>query len=151
MRPYGFINEPGGSYRFDVLIPAALENAITEQNAAQIKAPLVVEVANGPISHEADEILNKNKKEVIPDILANAGGVTVSYFEWVQNKSGFYWTVEEVHEKLQPIMAREYAAVADLSEQHSISPRLAAYVHSLNRMGKAVESQGTREYFTAPR
>ena len=133
----------------DILIPAALENAITEKNAAKIKALLIVEVANGPVTHEADEILDHDKNRVIvPDILANAGGVTVSYFEWVQNKAGFYWTEEEVHSRLQPIMAREYANICDLMQRHDITMRQAAYTHSLSRMGKAIESQGTREYFT---
>jgi glutamate dehydrogenase (NADP+) len=132
----------------DVLIPAALENAITKDNAARIRSELIVEVANGPVTHEADEILDRNKNRMIlPDILANAGGVTVSYFEWVQNKAGLYWTEADVHARLQPMMAEEYHNIFNLSEQHQITMRQAAYVHSLNRMGKAVESKGTREYF----
>ena len=132
----------------DILIPAALENAITVENAKRIKAPVIVEAANGPITHEADEILNQDSdKTVVPDILANAGGVTVSYFEWVQNKAGFYWTEDQVHERMQEIMVREYGNIFRLSQQHNISLRKAAYAHALNRMGKAVESLGTHRYF----
>ena len=132
----------------DLLIPAALENAITESNAPRIKARWIVEVANGPITHGADELLSSaDDITVVPDILANAGGVTVSYFEWVQNKAGLYWTEDEVHDKLHTIMAREFAEIDQLVARHGISMRQAAYAHSLNRMGKAVESHGTREYF----
>ena len=132
----------------DVLIPAALENAITDQNAARIKSKLIVELANGPITYEADEILDHDQdRMIVPDILANAGGVTVSYFEWVQNKAGFYWTEAEVHARLRPIMANEYANIYALAQRHEITLRQAAYAHSLNRMGKAIESKGTREYF----
>ena len=132
----------------DLLIPAALENAITAENARNIKARWILELANGPISHEADEILGASDDiTVVPDILANAGGVTVSYFEWVQNKAGFYWTEEDVQARLQAIMAREYRAVDGLARKHGIALREAGYVHALDRMGKAVESQGTREYY----
>jgi glutamate dehydrogenase (NADP+) len=131
----------------DVLIPAALENQITDENAERIRAPIVVEVANGPITSEADAILDANDTLIIPDILANAGGVTVSYFEWVQNKAGLYWTEEEVHERLETIMAREFNAVYDIMTDKGVSMRTAAYVHALNRIGHAIESQGTRNYF----
>lgn len=90
----------------DVLIPAALENQITAENVERIKAPLIVEVANGPTSSEADAALVARGTLVVPDILANAGGVTVSYFEWTQNKQGYYWDLEQVHHRLQTIMAR---------------------------------------------
>ena len=132
----------------DILLPAALENAITGDNAPRVKAKWIVELANGPLTYDADQILHQDgRTTVVPDILANAGGVTVSYFEWVQNRAGFYWTEDEIHEKLQTIMAREYEALVGISTQHGISLRQAAYVHALNRMGKAVESQGTRDYF----
>ncbi len=85
----------------DVLIPAAMENQIIEENAANIKAPIILELANGPTTPAADAILNKAGKIIIPDILANAGGVTVSYFEWVQNKAGYYWPIDEVQSKLK--------------------------------------------------
>ena len=132
----------------DILIPAALENAITADNAANIKAPIIVEVANGPVTSDADSILTEQGKLVVPDILANAGGVTVSYFEWVQNKAGYYWTEDEVHEQLRTIMLREFNAVYELMEEQHTDMRTAAYVHALNRIGAAIESQGTQEYFT---
>ncbi len=132
----------------DILIPAALENAITEDNAPRIRSKLIIELANGPITSEADEILDRDPdRTILPDILANAGGVTVSYFEWVQNNEGFYWTEEEIHGRLRPIMSREYHAVDDLSKKHNITVRQAAYAHALSRMGKAVDCLGTRDYF----
>src|SRR3546814_4119603 len=91
----------------DLLVPAALENMIDEDNAPSVKARLILELANGPVTPEADAILEKNGVVVLPDILANAGGVTVSYFEWVQNRQGYYWTVGEIHQRLQEIMERE--------------------------------------------
>jgi len=131
----------------DLLIPAALENQITKENADRIQAPVIVEVANGPITGDADQILNKKAKLVVPDILANAGGVTVSYFEWVQNKAGYYWTLDEVHSRLHEIMSREFNAVYDFMEQKGIDMRTAAYAIALNRIGEAIASQGTVRYF----
>jgi glutamate dehydrogenase (NADP+) len=110
----------------DVLIPAALENVITTENARGIKASVVVEVANGPTTSDGDAILNEAKKIVLPDILANAGGVTVSYFEWVQNKQGYYWTEGKVRERLLEIMSREFHAIYALAHQHGIDMRTAA-------------------------
>ncbi len=132
----------------DILIPAALENQITADNASRIKAPLIVEVANGPITSDADEILAKRNTLVVPDILANAGGVTVSYFEWVQNRAGYYWTQEEVQSRLQTIMIKEFHLIYDLMTDKSIDMRTAAYVHALNRISAAVESLGTNKYFS---
>lgn len=132
----------------DLLIPAALENQITAKNAERIKAPIIIEVANGPTTSDADEVLNGRNKMVVPDILANAGGVTVSYFEWVQNKSGYYWTLEEVRSKLHAIMSTEFNHVDRLHREKDIDLRTAAYVHALNRMNAAIEAQGTRRYFT---
>ena len=131
----------------DILIPAALENQITKDNAEDVKAPFIFEVANGPTVAEADGILENKGTTVVPDVLCNAGGVTVSYFEWVQNRSGFYWPVEQVHERLEEIMVREFANVRQFSKEHGASMRTAAYGLALGRIGEAVESQGTRNYF----
>lgn len=132
----------------DALVPAALENLIHEGNAASVKAKLVLELANGPITPEADRILSDKGVVVLPDILANAGGVTVSYFEWVQNKQGFYWTVEEVHERLRTIMEREGRAIWNVSREKSVTMRTAAYVHALGRLAEAIEAHGTQNFFT---
>jgi glutamate dehydrogenase (NADP+) len=131
----------------DVLIPAALENQITAENVDRVRAPVVVEVANGPTTSEADDVLNGKGTLVVPDILANAGGVTVSYFEWVQNRQGLQWTIDEVHRRLAEIMVREFNAIHDLMEAKEIDMRTAAYAHALGRIGQAIESQGTSEYF----
>jgi len=131
----------------DLLIPAALENQITAENAARVRAPVIVEVANGPVTSEADAVLNGRGALVVPDILANAGGVTVSYFEWVQNKAGYYWTEEEVHQRLHAIMSREFEAVYARAEKGGLDMRTAAYAHALDRLGAAIESQGTYAYF----
>ena len=131
----------------DVLIPAALENQITTRNAERIRAPVVLEVANGPTTSKADEILATKETLVVPDILANAGGVTVSYFEWVQNHSGEYWTQDVVQRKLQEIMAAAFNTVFELKESQKVDMRTAAYAHALGRLGEAVAAQGTRRYF----
>jgi glutamate dehydrogenase (NADP+) len=131
----------------DLLIPAALENQITSDNAGRVQSPVIVEVANGPITGDADQILNKKGKLVVPDILANAGGVTVSYFEWVQNKGGYYWTVDDVHTRLHEIMSREFNTVFDLMERKQVDMRTAAYAIALNRIGEAIASQGTARFF----
>ena len=132
----------------DILIPAALENQITIENAARIQAPVIIEVANGPITSEADEILNEKKFLVVPDILANAGGVTVSYFEWVQNKQGFYWSEQEVHNRLRDIMSKEFGAIFNFMMEHRIDMRTAAYTHAMSRLGAAIEAHGTHQYFS---
>lgn len=131
----------------DVLIPAALENVITEENAERVKASVILELANGPIKPACEEALTKNGRFVVPDILANAGGVTVSYFEWVQNHIGYSWTAEDVHEKLQAILARELCAIHDFSQREGIDMRTAAYAQALHRIGEAVTAQGTSGYF----
>jgi glutamate dehydrogenase (NADP+) len=131
----------------DILIPAALENQITEANAADIKAKFIFEVANGPINFAGDEILNQKGIHVFPDILVNAGGVTVSYFEWVQNRMGFYWTLDEVNSRLKQKMVEDSERIWTLSQEKEISLRTAAYVHALNRLGEAVSARGTKAYF----
>jgi glutamate dehydrogenase (NADP+) len=132
----------------DILIPAAIENQITGENAARIKAPVIVEIANGPTTTEADSILKEKDTLIVPDILANAGGVTVSYFEWVQNKSGYYWGLAEIHSRLHEIMSREFDNIYQLTEKYSTDMRTAAYIHALDRQAAAVVAQGTRDYFT---
>ena len=131
----------------DVLIPAALENQITAQNAGRIAAPVIVEVANGPTTGDADKVLSEKETLVVPDILANAGGVTVSYFEWAQNQAGYAWTIEEIHQRLRQIMTREFNAIYDLMKTHDVDMRTAAYTHALNRMGEAIEAQGSEQFF----
>lgn len=131
----------------DVLIPAALENQIIAENAGRITAPVVIEVANGPTTSEADQTLADKGTIVVPDILANAGGVTVSYFEWAQNRAGYYWTEDDVRQRLQRIMAQEFNAIYQFAADKQIDMRTAAYAHALNRIGEAIESQGTSRYF----
>ncbi len=131
----------------DLLLPAALENQITKDNVDNIKAPIIVELANGPTTSEADEVLSKRGTMVVPDILANAGGVTVSYFEWVQNRAGYYWTVEEVHQKLRPIMVSAFNAIYAVMEDKKVDMRTAAYVVALERIGEAIAAQGTADFF----
>ncbi len=131
----------------DILIPAALENQIHANNAAEIKATHIVEVANGPVNSAADTILDEQNKFIIPDILANAGGVIVSYFEWVQNNTGFYWSEEEVHKKLEQIITKSFSDVYAIHKDKGIAMRTAANVHALNRIQEAVKASGTQEYF----
>lgn len=126
----------------DILAPSALENVITSGNAAVIKAGCILELANGPVTPEADEILDKNKIDVIPDILTNAGGVTVSYFEWVQNLSRYYWNELEVEEKLLAKMTKAFSDIHNFAVNKKISYRKAAYALAINRIGKAVEKRG---------
>jgi len=131
----------------DILIPSAMENQIHEHNAHKIKAKTIVEVANGPITFDADPILANKQILVIPDILANAGGVTVSYFEWVQNRAGYYWTESEIHDKLSTVMVTAFNEVYELMFERGIDMRTAAYAVALNRLGKAICVQGTHSYF----
>ncbi|NJM65357.1 MAG: Glu/Leu/Phe/Val dehydrogenase [Acaryochloris sp. RU_4_1] len=131
----------------DLLIPAALENQITADNATQIQANYIFEVANGPVTSAADAILEQKGVTVFPDILVNAGGVTVSYFEWVQNRSGLYWTEAEVHRQLRQKMVEETETIWLIAQTKQVSVRTAAYAHALNRIGEAVTAQGTRDYY----
>lgn len=131
----------------DLLIPAALDGVITADNASRVHAPTIIEVANGPITSDADRLLAERGVTIVPDILANAGGVTVSYFEWVQNRSGLSWTLEQVHDRLAETMQREFGAVHDLATELGVDLRRAAYAHALTRLGVAIASQGTRTWF----
>jgi len=131
----------------EVLVPAALENQITVSNAPNIKAPLIIELANGPVTSDGDAILEKSGITVVPDVLANSGGVTVSYFEWVQNKAGFYWTLSEVHERLERMMLDALENIQTTNAEKKCGLRTAAYVVALNRISEAVEAGGTKRYF----
>ena len=126
----------------DVLVPAALENVITLKNAKKVRVKIIAEGANGPTVPEADEILQGNGVFVIPDILANAGGVTVSYFEWVQNIQGFFWSEEDVNRKLGEIMTRSFKEVLKMTRDHKVTPRLAAYMLAVGRVAEAIELLG---------
>lgn len=126
----------------DILIPAALENVITGKNAPNIKAKIVAELANGPTTPEADEILYKNGVHVIPDFLCNAGGVTVSYFEMVQNFYMYYWEEKEVHERLDKKMTTAYHSVLNTSKKYNINMRQAAYVIAVERVAEAMKLRG---------
>ena len=126
----------------DVLVPAALENQITEQNAALIKASVIVEGANGPTTVEADRILERNGKTVVPDILANAGGVVVSYFEWVQNIQSLMWDEEEVNRALEKIMIRAFNEVWDKKKEKDTTMRMGGYIVAIDRIVKAKKIRG---------
>ncbi len=125
-----------------VLVPAAMENQITAENADRIKAKVIVEGANGPTVASADEILNKKGIMVVPDILANAGGVTVSYFEWVQNRLGYFWTEERVYRRADRVMKTAFEAVYAASQKYNISMRIAAYVVSISKVAEVEKLRG---------
>lgn len=133
-------NEELLELKVDVLIPAALESVITEKNAGKIKAKVVLELANGPITADADEILFKKNIVVVPDVLANAGGVTVSYFEWLQNVQNYSWTEAMVLEKLEPIMIDSFAAVWRSQEKYQTDLRTAAYTVALKRIAESIKT-----------
>jgi glutamate dehydrogenase (NAD(P)+) len=126
----------------DILIPAALENQITAANAGRIKARIIAEAANGPTTPEADEILYKNGKFVIPDILCNAGGVTVSYFEWVQDLERDFWNIEHVNEKLRTVMTKAFASTLEMSIREEVNMRTAAYMLAVQRVADATSVRG---------
>ena len=126
----------------EILVPSALEGQITERNAARVKARLVVEGANGPTTPEADAILQDRKVLVVPDILANAGGVTVSYFEWVQDLQSFFWTEEEINERLERIMIRSFREVLGVSQERQVDMRTAALVRAVQRVADALMTRG---------
>jgi glutamate dehydrogenase (NAD(P)+) len=126
----------------DVLVPAALENVITTKNAAAIRAKVICEGANGPTTAAADTILDDKGIFVIPDILANAGGVTVSYFEWVQDRGGYFWTEDVVNDRLLQIMQRSFTDVLELSRRHRVNMRTAAYMLAISRVATVHRLRG---------
>jgi len=125
----------------DVLVPAAIENVITKENADKIKAKMIVELANGPTTYEAEKILEKKGIIIIPDVLANAGGVVVSYLEWVQNKQGYYWEKEEVENKLRKIMISSFKEVLETSKKYNCNLRDAAYILAVKRILEAEKAR----------
>lgn len=126
----------------DVLIPAAMEGQITEDNAPYIQAKLIVEGANGPTTPGADDILNSRGVQIVPDVLANAGGVIVSYFEWVQDLQSFFWDVDEVNHQLERAMIRSYKATAHTAEEHNVDMRTAAQLLAIKRVADALATRG---------
>jgi glutamate dehydrogenase (NAD(P)+) len=126
----------------EVLLPAATENVITSRNADKLRCRILCEGANGPTTSFADEILMEKKIFVIPDILANAGGVTVSYFEWVQDRQGFFWNEQLVNTRLEEIMVESFDAVVGYAEKHNVNNRIAAYMLALDRVAFAIKLRG---------
>lgn len=140
-------NEELLELEIDVLVLAAMENQVTQENVDKIQAHTILEIANGPVSPQADEVLYAKNIQIIPDVLANAGGVTVSYFEWVQNRAGFYWEADEIRVKLAKIMQREANTIYDLAIRYETSLRTAAYIHGIERLAGAINQRGNRKLF----
>ena len=128
--------------RCDVLLPAATENVITSENAARLRCKILCEGANGPTTSVADEILMEKKIFVIPDILANAGGVTTSYFEWVQDRQGYFWKESVVNEQLDNIMKESFEDVVRYAETHNVNNRIAAYMLAIDRVAFTIRQRG---------
>ncbi len=126
----------------EILIPAATENVITSRNADRLKCRILCEGANGPTTAVADEILAEKKVFVIPDILANAGGVTTSYFEWVQDRQGYFWKESVVNEQLQSIMEASFEDVVRYAETHNVHNRIAAYMLAIDRVAYTIKQRG---------
>jgi glutamate dehydrogenase (NADP+) len=129
----------------DLLVPAALEDQIHAGNAEGVQARVILELANGPVTSEADAILERRGITVVPDILANAGGVTVSYFEWAQNRQGWFWDLQEIQSRLRTVMQSESERVWRMKQGKGIDLRTAAYVHALSRLAEAIEAHGTQQ------
>jgi glutamate dehydrogenase (NAD(P)+) len=128
--------------RCDIVVPAATENQITAENADRLDCRILCEGANGPTTSNADAIVERKGIFVVPDILGNAGGVTVSYFEWVQDRQGFFWREQEVNERLQDVMDRSFAEVVRYSETHHVTNRTAAYMVAIDRVARALTLRG---------
>jgi glutamate dehydrogenase (NAD(P)+) len=126
----------------EILVPAAHENVITSRNAGSVKARILVEGANGPTTPAADDILEKNGIFVVPDILANAGGVTASYFEWVQDRMGYFWTEQEVNDRLDHLMVQSFIDVIRYAEEHGVNNRIAAYMLAIDRVAYTTKQRG---------
>ncbi|MCA9298913.1 MAG: glutamate dehydrogenase, partial [Phycisphaerales bacterium] len=126
----------------DVLIPAATENVIRRDNAANVQASIIIEGANGPTTARADKILGEKGVFMVPDILANAGGVTVSYLEWVQDRMGYFWEEEEVNRRLGLVMSRAFREVHEMSEAHGVDMRIAAYMQGVKRVADVMKMRG---------